>query len=244
MERRLNFIINVLTLLILVWIGWRLTRLPATSSSLVRVGVSPHDPPLPARPIAIADAELQGSPSARVALEEFTDGQCWYCGQFARNTLPQVEKEYVRTGKVLLAVRHFPLEQMHAQALSAAEAAECAGQQGRFWEMQNLIFDNQALLDAESLRDRAASLGLDAGRFSACLAGPVPDRIRRDQTEGRALGVTGTPTLFVGAIQRDGRLNVRRRTSGAMSFDQLKEVLEQLLQATRDGAAEQDAPER
>jgi hypothetical protein len=118
-------------------------------------------------PVSLAGATLQGSPSAKVAVIEYLDFECPYCGKFARETLPALDAGYIRTGKVLLAVRHYPLPN-HQLAVKAAEAAECAGEQGKFWEMHLRLFQEPRNLHDRVLLSHAQPLA-DSSRFEACL---------------------------------------------------------------------------
>ncbi len=183
--------------------------------------------PLPAEPIALTGAELEGSQSAPVGLVVYSDFQCPYCGRFARETLPAIREQYVRTGKVLLAFRQFPLAN-HSLAQKAAEAAKCAGQQGRFWPFHDQLFSNQESLDAASLSGHAAAVGLEPRRFATCLNGEMVASVRTDSEGGQLLGVTGTPTFVAGPLLSDGRMKVRERFSGAQPLGEFQRVLDRL----------------
>ena len=89
----------------------------------------------------------KGEADAKLTLVEVLDYQCPYCGQFNRETMPQIERDYVETGKVRYVVVNLPLEAMHKSAFKAAEAAACAGEQGKFWEMHERLFNNQQIID-------------------------------------------------------------------------------------------------
>lgn len=96
--------------------------------------------PLPSRPVSIEGAAVKGKVGVRVGVIEYSDFQCPYCGTFARDTLPRIVSEYVDTGKAFFAFRHLPLEAIHPHARRAAEAAECARRQDRFWTVHDTIF--------------------------------------------------------------------------------------------------------
>lgn len=185
-------------------------------------------PPLPMEPISLAGAQTSGSATAKVALVVYSDFQCPFCGKFARESLPTLEKEYVQTGKVLLAFRQFPLP-IHPFAEKAAEASLCAGRQGKFWAFHDDLFANQQPLDTDSLRGRAQHLGLQPGQFSACLEGETTAAVQADRAGGGPLGVVGTPTFLAGRISSDGRLKVSERFSGAQPLAQFKSVLDRLV---------------
>jgi protein-disulfide isomerase len=145
---------------------------------------------------------LQGSPTAAVTLLEYGDYECPYCGAAHRSTK---EVRRVLGDDLLLAFRHFPLTQIHPYALKAAEAAEAAGAQGRFWEMHDLLFENQQHLAPPFLLQYAELLGLDLDRFAAELqAGTHEPRVREDFLSGVRSGVNGTPTFFVNGVRHNG----------------------------------------
>jgi len=138
---------------------------------------------------------IQGSPDAPFVLIEYGDYQCPYCGD-AHDVVKEIED---RLGEKLCFVfRNFPLVEMHPYAEHAAEAAEAAAAQGRFWEMHDLLFENQNALEDEDLADYAAELGLDAKRLIAEVqSGAHASRIQKDLRSGEKNGVSGTPTFFV-----------------------------------------------
>lgn len=170
--------------------------------------------PTPAEPLQIGASWRKGSAAATVAVIEYSEFQCPYCGVFARDILPVLEKKYVDSGKVLFVFRHFPLPS-HPFAPRATQAAECAGREQRFWEMHDLMFSDQTRLDGAALIERADRLKLDRSNFEACLNEGADDRVRAEMKQASALDVTGTPTFFVGLIQSDGLVKVTDRLSGA-----------------------------
>jgi protein-disulfide isomerase len=108
----------------------------------------------------LAGRPAKGASGARVILIEFSDFECPYCGRHFRQTLPRIDREYVQTGKVRYVFRHFPLESLHKEAFKAAEAALCAGDQQKFWEMHDRLFAHQDALATGKLPGHAAALGL------------------------------------------------------------------------------------
>lgn len=140
-----------------------------------------------------------GPAHAPVVVVEYADFQCPTCKQ-AAPTLKLLLERFA--SRVQLVFRHFPLEQAHAHALAAAEAAECAAEQGRFWEMHDLLFANQEHLTLKHLHGYAERLGLDLARFTAEMDDHVYlQRVREHQDSGRRSHVRATPGLFV-----DGRI--------------------------------------
>jgi protein-disulfide isomerase len=189
--------------------------------------------------VALDGAHFKGNSRATVVLLEYSDFQCPYCGRFARDTLPDFERKYVDTGKVLFALRQLPLETIHQFALRAAEFAECAGLQGQFWKMHDLAFADQAHLDVVSLRNRAREAGLDDDALDRCSVGAAGLSVRADMQSAEGLRVTGTPTFFIGIRQPDGRLNVVKRLSGAVSAPVLDAALDKVISTADAGGVAQ-----
>jgi len=183
---------------------------------------------LPSEPITLHGAAVRGDPTAKIALIVFSDFQCPFCAKLARDTFPALEEHFVRQGKVLMAFRQFPLEVIHPFARKAAEAAECAGRQGKFWQMHNLLFDDQKHLDEISLRERALQLGLDLNQFVACLGGQAVSRIEQDIGVGKSLNVVKTPTILIGLTEPDGRIRVSRRITGFWPANKFESMLADL----------------
>jgi protein-disulfide isomerase len=158
---------------------------------------------------------IQGPIDAPIALVEYGDYECPFCGE----AYPAIKAIQERLGdRLCFAFRNFPLTNMHPHAEHAAEAAEAAGAQGKFWEMHDLLYENQAALDDEDLAEYAASLGLDARRLMAdVLADAQIARVREDFRSGVRGGVNGTPTFFINGVRYDG----------AKGFDDLLAALSQ-----------------
>ncbi len=190
-------------------------------------------PGAPAQPsnvsISIEGAAARGKASAKLVIVEFSDFQCPFCGRYTRETLGQLEREYVDTGKVRYVFRHFPLEKIHPNAFKAAEAGECARQQGKFWELHDRLFANQQTLADRDLLNHATAVGLDGLAFQRCVTGTVDATIRRDLAEGGRLGIAGTPAFFLGTVQKDGKVQVLRKLNGAQPFAAFKTAIDALL---------------
>jgi len=142
------------------------------------------------------DAErVKGDPKALVTIVEFSDFQCPYCKK-SESTLHELLAKY--GGKVKLAYLDFPLREIHPQAQRAAEAARCAGEQGKFWEYHDALYADQAKLDGAELLTHARALHLDEKSFQSCLdSGKFKSKIEADMEEGRKVGVAGTPGFFI-----------------------------------------------
>ena len=145
---------------------------------------------------------IQGDPDAELTLLEYGDYECPHCGR-AYGIVKQVQKHFGR--RLRFVFRNFPLSQIHPNAQTAAETAEFAGAHGRFWEMHDLIFENQDRLGQPLLFALTEQLGLDPQDLrDALTAGEFEPRVRRDFLSGVRSGVNGTPTFFVGAQRHDG----------------------------------------
>jgi protein-disulfide isomerase len=149
---------------------------------------------------------IRGPKKAPVTLVEYGDFECPYCGE----AYPVVEAVRKRLGRQLRFVyRHFPLTSAHPRAEAAAEAAEAAGAQGRFWEMHDRLFEHQDALEDRDLLAYAQAIGLDVARFVAERgAGNYVARVREDFTSGVRSGVNGTPSFFINGLRYDGPRDV------------------------------------
>ncbi|MHB8626404.1 MAG: DsbA family protein [Aggregatilineales bacterium] len=148
-------------------------------------------------PVSVADSPSLGPDSAPVTLVEFSDFQCPFCEQFFLQTEKALLQKY--QGKIRFVYRNFPLSDIHPYAQSAAEAAQCAYEQNKFWEYHDLLFQNQAQLGQDNLYlSDAKQLNLDLTAFTACLnSHKYAEKVQNDYGEGVALGINGTPTFFV-----------------------------------------------
>lgn len=173
--------------------------------------------------------DKKGSPSARIALIEFSDFQCPFCGRYARETSPAIQKEFVDSGKVVYVFRHLPLQAIHPFAVKAAQAAECAGMQDQFWAMHDALFQDQHALEPPQLRAHAGRLGLDLPKFSECIDAP-PDILGPDLAEARRIGITSTPTFLIGAIQPDRTVEIVSRINGVQPLDVFRATLDSAVQ--------------
>jgi protein-disulfide isomerase len=161
---------------------------------------------------------VKGNPDAPVVVTEYVDFQCPGCGYYARSLAQGFEQDYVATGKVLFVFHEYPLE-FHANAIPAAEAARCAGDQGKFWEMYGLLFDNQRQWSdlnnpGAQFGTYAGQLGLDTGAFGQCSSSGVNRAaILAARDTGTRLGIKGTPSFAVNGALVD--------TTGAQSVDEI-----------------------
>jgi protein-disulfide isomerase len=153
-------------------------------------------------PVSPERDHVRGPLDAPVTLVEYGDYECPYCG--AAHGI--VNAILARIGdEICFVYRHFPLTTMHPHAQMAAEAAEAAGAQGKFWAMHDVLFDNQQRLDPPHLLRYAEALALDTGRFSVDLAEHVyAPKVREDFMSGVRSGVNGTPALYINSVRHDG----------------------------------------
>jgi protein-disulfide isomerase len=174
----------------------------------------------PPRVTVAAIGPARGPANAAVTIVEFSDFECPFCMRL-QNSLEQVVKKY--GDQVRLVYRQFPLS-FHPHAQQAAEASLCANDQGKFWAMHDAMFADQKGLGIDELKKKAATLGLNAKAFEDCLdSNKHADSIASDTEDGKALGVTGTPTVFINGISM----------SGAQPFDALAKVIDSELQSKK-----------
>lgn len=197
---------------------------------LARPAASAAEPP---RDIVIntEGAPFKGAKNAKLTLIEFSDYQCPFCSRYVQETLPQIEKDYIKTGKLKYVFRDFPLESIHQNALAASQAASCAGDQGKYWEMHDRLFGNQRELKVTDMSLHAKTIGIDAAIFQQCLdSKKYESEIRQKTTEAINLGVRGTPTFFLGlTTPNDPKVKVLTAFSGARPYLNFKEAIDKLL---------------
>jgi protein-disulfide isomerase len=178
-----------------------------------------------------ASPETKGNKNARLAIIEFSDFQCTYCLSYVLETFPQIDKDYIKTGKVKYFFRNLPLTNGHPNAFRAAEAARCAAEQGKFWEAHDRFFANQESLNPNDWPEHAHALGLDTEKFNQCLTdGKYDEEINKDMDEAERLGISGTPAFLIGVMSPDGqRVSVRKVMLGAEPYETFKQTLDEAL---------------
>jgi protein-disulfide isomerase len=170
----------------------------------------------PTQDVPVDGAPLRGPREAKVRIIEFADYECPYCRQ-VHPLLQKLEKEF--DGKIALVFKDMPLP-IHPAAEKAAEAAHCAGAQGRFWELHDMIFDNPKQAEVGQLKEYARALHLDTERFDKCLdSGEQSTAVQKEFEEAKTLGLTGTPSFFI-----NGHF-----FSGAVKYAALRDMVEQEL---------------
>jgi protein-disulfide isomerase len=174
--------------------------------------------------VAVGNFPLQGNKDAKVTIIEFADFRCPFCEQFFTNTEAQIVKDYVDTGKVKYAFRNFAF--LGPASTVAANASECANDQGKFWDFYNYLYKNQpaetdtTMYNTDTLTQAAVTLGMNDGKFRSCLDNKTDDaKAAKDMTDGQAAGVSGTPTFFINGIS----------LVGAQPYSAFKTIIDQEL---------------
>jgi protein-disulfide isomerase len=178
--------------------------------------------------ISIADALIRGDPSSPVAIVAYLDFECPGCRAFAREVLPYLDEHYLSRSRAVFAIRHFPLPRIHPLAIKAAEAFECAGKEGRFWEMHQAMMGETAPPTLSKLLMLGERLQLRAD-YVKCLDGEMHTRVVRDEASARALGISITPTFFLGTLEAEQIVNVQTVFEGAKPIIEFKHVIDRLL---------------
>ncbi len=187
-----------------------------------RVGSAPSGQ----KEVSEDDDAFLGDKDAPIVMIEFSDFECPFCRSFWRDTLPLIKSEYIDTGKVKFIYRDFPLS-FHPGAMPAAQAAECAEEQGKFWEMHDKIFSEQdkqgngtIQFTSEDLKKWAQGVGLNASKFNSCLdSQKYAEEVNKDFQEGQAAGVSGTPGFFING----------QSVVGAQPFSVFKSLIDEKL---------------
>lgn len=162
------------------------------------------------------DDAVKGNKNAPVTIVEFSDYECPFCVRFYTETFGQIDERYIKTGKVKFVYRDFPLG-FHQFAQKAAEAAECAGEQDKYFEMYDKLFKEGVKGGVDSYKQYARDIGLDASKFNECIdTGKMESEIKKDASDGAAAGIKGTPGFFI-----NGQL-----ISGAQPFSRFQQAIE------------------
>jgi protein-disulfide isomerase len=189
-------------------------------------------PPLENVFVGVSGHPSLGSVDSALVMVEFTDFQCPFCGEFARTTFPRILADYVSNGKMRYVIRNFPLEDSHPFAKSAAEAGLCAQQQGKFWALHDYFFAHQDQIGTEGALDKLTAAGLDPGTMQRCInSGTSTVDLEQDMAEGRELGITGTPTFFLGYIDQSdpARMRAVRSILGGAPLREFQSAIEQTI---------------
>lgn len=185
--------------------------------------------------IALSNEPARGNANAKVTLVEVSDYHCPFCRRQTLQTVPQLMTEYVNPGKVRYVFVDYPIAQLHPDAFKSHEAANCAGDQGKYWQMHENLFASSPVRDAAQLTAKAQTLGLDTTKFNACLSGgrhatAVRDRIERMQQ----LGVEGTPLTLIGITPAPGApMKIVSSVYGAKPYAEFKAAIDAALAQPR-----------
>ena len=180
----------------------------------------------------IGSDPVMGDAGAKLVVIEFSDFQCPYCNEYFKTSYRQVIDGYVKTKKVRYVFSDFPGETIHPRALKAAEAAHCANEQGKFWEMHDQLFTRQRDLATTGIEDGAKDIGLNITEFDSCLAsGKYTAKIREAQKLTANLGMQGTPTFVFGMVDpaNTSKVKLVRALVGAQPYAQFQQVIDGLL---------------
>jgi protein-disulfide isomerase len=188
--------------------------------------------------IAIADEPTRGNPSAKVSLVEVSDYHCPFCRRQTLQTMPQLLADYVNSGKVRYVFVDYPIAQLHPDAFKSHEAAACAGDQGKYWQMHDVLFSSAPAHDAFQLTTAASSIGVDVKKFDACLnggnGGKHAPEIHRSVERMQQLGVEGTPLTLIGITPAPGTpMKIVSSVYGAKPYAEFKTALDAALAQAR-----------
>jgi len=182
--------------------------------------------------VSIDDDPVKGNPDAPVTIVEYSDFQCPFCSRFFQQTLPQLEENYIDTGKVKFVYKDLPLDNLHPNARPVHIASECADEQGKFWEYHDVLFEKQSEWQrlpstdlSSTLTTYASDLGLQSASFETCLQSQdIADEVNKDTIEAASYGATGTPTFFIGT-EKDGFIKL----VGAQPYAAFQGAIDNLL---------------
>jgi protein-disulfide isomerase len=193
-------------------------------------------PPAPEKVTLKLGAEYSlGRSDSPVVIVEYTDYQCPYCNRFHTGAYPGIRKNFIDTGKVRFIKRDLALD-FHQNALKAAQAARCAGDQGKFWEMHDILSANPNSLGPEAYAKYGRDMGLDAGAFKACIESDKHlAEIRGSGQGAAAIGITGTPSFVVGTVKGDTLDGIK--IVGAQPYAVFEKAIKDSLAAQPGGKA-------
>jgi protein-disulfide isomerase len=171
-----------------------------------------------------------GSAGARLTIVEISDYHCPFCKRHTQQTFPQIVNEFVKTGKARYVFVDFPIAQLHPKAARSHEAAACAGEQGKFWEMHASLFTSAPAKDDSALTAQAQNAGLDPVKFTACLtSGRNTAAIQASVSRIERLGIAGTPMTVIGLTPAQGQpMKVLKYVYGARPYADFKAAIEEV----------------
>ncbi|MEP6916925.1 MAG: DsbA family protein, partial [Acidobacteriota bacterium] len=198
-------------------------------------GTAAQADPFVSKSITLADAQSKGNAAAKITVVEVSDYHCPYCRRQTLQTMPQLMADYVNSGKVKYVFVDYPIAQLHPDAFKSHEAANCAGEQGKYWQMHDILFTNSPAKEASQLVEEATMVGLDAGKFSACLgSGRHAPAINSSIARMRQLGVDGTPLTLIGVTPAPGApMKIVSSVYGAKPYAEFKAAIDEALAQAR-----------
>lgn len=209
-----------------IYLEQQLKNPPAAAAPTQDQAAAPT-PPLVVKNLTNGHLPIQGNKNAKVTVIEFSDFQCPFCKAYFDQTAGKMNDTYIKTGKIKFVYRQFPLTSIHPNAQKAAEASECANEQGKFWEFHDLLFQNQDTWAPLSADDAAADwssyagqAGMDIDQFQSCFASKKYQKnVDDDVADGTVAQIDGTPTFFING----------NRIVGAVPFAQLQQEIDKEL---------------
>jgi protein-disulfide isomerase len=209
--------------------------------NLLQGALKPQSPPKVTAAVGVSGRPSLGRQDAPVTLVEFSDYQCPFCKRHFSTVYPLLKKDYIDTGKLRYIFRDFPIPSLHPQAQKAHEAAYCAREQNRYWEMHDILFENSQDLSVPSLKSYATKIALKHDQFNACLeSGKYAGEVEKEIADGTQVGVSGTPSFFIGP-SGSGEKITGTMITGAQPLATFKQVIDGLLVASQ---AEKSKPEK
>jgi protein-disulfide isomerase len=242
-SRRIWIVIDRVTIIALLVasgaIVWKLVLPTVAAEPLSQPAAAGIASDAPVSPIQSASGRLpsdvvknaagKGESTAKAAIVEFSDYQCPFCARFAKESYPEIERQLIDTGKAQYRVLNLPLEHSHPAAFAAAKVAECAREEGKFWDVRDRLFANQAAFDASGVLDSALNAGVESERLHMCLGDQRVSRmIKTQQNEAQRMGVIATPTFIVGYVEDDGSIQAVKKIVGAHTADVFSAAIDSL----------------
>jgi protein-disulfide isomerase len=184
--------------------------------------------------ISIGDSPFKGKVDAPITVVEYSDYQCPFCARSYRDVMPKLQEEYIDTGKLRFVMREYPLSSIHKNATNASMAALCADDQGKYWEMHDLLFENQKQLGVDNLKSFASTIGLDTASFNECLdSKKTSGQVQKDMASASKLGMGGTPGFFIGLtdLTDPDKVELSVYLKGAKPIDSFRASIDDLLES-------------
>jgi protein-disulfide isomerase len=189
---------------------------------------------LPKEPIALKDAPYKGSSEAKAVMIVFSDFQCPFCGSFARETLPAIERDFVDSGQLAIVFRNLPLERIHPLSFEAAAAGLCANKQGRFWKWHDVLFQTGLQSGRAAIGKSARVADLQYAQFDECLrASGSSAQVRAEVQYAESIGIRSTPAFLIGK-KEGGTMTAMSFLSGARPIEEFKSAIDQVVAQVKD----------